>query len=166
MPCPPLSGPGVRSRGQAWPSPAGNGWWRAGLAALTALLMLVMLGAAQAQPDGRNTAQATWSNLGAGPASTTLRDPVQTLALDIAEHLPADIGGPDATPLPLHPPWLALDPLLSDDLQGAEWGGLWPARYACEPATHWCTVPEGTRFDSIDPRHHDRPPSPADCLRP
>lgn len=143
--------------------------WRSILAAMAAsALMWLVLGAAQAQarPEGRGLAPATWSNLGAGPASTTLRDPVQTLALDIAEHLPAQLGGPATPPLSLHAPWQPLDAQLLDEPQGVEWGGLWPPAGHSLPAGQPRPLPEGIRFDSIDPRHHDRPPSPADRHRP
>lgn len=141
---------------------------RSALAALVVALMWLVLGAAQAQaqPDDRGHAPMAWSNLGAGPASTTLRDPVQILALDIAEHLPAQLGGAAMAPLPLHAPWPPLDAQMLDELQGVEWGGLWPPAGAGLPAVRRHPLPVGTRFDSIDPRHHDRPPSAADRLRP
>ena len=140
-------------------------WLRVWAAAWFALL-LAAVGAAHAVDVPRWSAPAALSNLGTGPASTAVLDPVRALAIDIAEHLPTEAAGSVVAPLPLHPPWLTPDSQMLDDLQGVEWAGLWPPAIAATPPLQHPVTADIAGFLSTDPRRRDRPPTSSDLRRP
>lgn len=141
-------------------------WLRAGVAVLVMGWVLLVLGAAHAaSPERRTLPAVTLSNLGAGPASTSLTDPVRLLAIDIAEHLPTGASGIAAPPLPLHAPWSSGEWVL-DEPQGIEWASLWPPQGTHLPTQQRPTAPDPVGFDSTDPRRSDRPPTDPDRSRP
>lgn len=139
--------------------------WR--LLCLPWLLALVCIVTLQlgAQAAARPAPALDSAALGAGAASLTILDPVDQLAIDLAEHLPAAHTADALPPLPLHAPW-ATGSLATDDVQGAELP-VTLAQTNRLPGARTLPAPlAATQFASSDLRRSKRPPRSPDRPRP
>lgn len=148
-------------------APASRPHWRVGWLLGVVGLMLVLglrLSEAQAAPM---LPSAHASSLGIGTPGLAERDPLRRLALDLAEHLPADVAGvPTEAPLALHPPFVPDGASAMDEHQGAELSATPQSLAALSAPARHVQPQRGIRFVSTEVRRQERPPSTTALQRP
>jgi hypothetical protein len=127
---------------------------------IAVVLCLLTTHLAPAQPTGAPVSQVGTA-LSMGAASLKVRDPIDQLAIDIAEHLPMVSGVQVLPPLPLHVPLAAPGEPGADELQGAELIASLECSAACVAGPEHHAPPHGAPFASTAPRRHERPPRAA-----